>query len=91
MKYRLSAIALLAAGALALTGCSTASGSNGSNGSNAETEGDAFAQVQEAGEIVFGTEGTYRPFSFHEDGSGDLVGYDVEIAEAVAEKLGVEG
>ncbi len=84
MKHRLSAIALLAAGALALTGCSTA------NGSNDETAGDALAQVQEAGVIVFGTEGTYRPFSYHEDGSGDLVGFDVEIAEAVAEKLGVE-
>ncbi|WP_210480111.1 amino acid ABC transporter substrate-binding protein [Naasia sp. SYSU D00948] len=84
MKHRLSAIALLAVGTLALAGCST------SGGSSAETEGDALAQIQEAGEIVFGTEGTYRPFSFHEDGSGDLVGYDVEIAEAVAEKLGVE-
>jgi L-cystine transport system substrate-binding protein len=85
VKYRLSALALIAAGTLALTGCASASGSGGE-----ETSGDALAQVQEAGEIVFGTEGTYRPFSFHEDGSGDLVGYDVEIAEAVAEKLGVE-
>ncbi|WP_307859058.1 amino acid ABC transporter substrate-binding protein [Desertivibrio insolitus] len=85
MKYRLSAITLLAAGTVALTGCSTSGG-----GSSEETEGDALAQIQEAGEIVFGTEGTYRPFSFHEDGSGDLVGYDVEIAQAVADKLGVE-
>ncbi|WP_307807066.1 amino acid ABC transporter substrate-binding protein [Naasia sp. SYSU D00057] len=84
MKHRLSAFALLAAGTIALAGCST-----GSDSSDA-AEGDALAQVQEAGEIVFGTEGTYRPFSFHEDGSGDLVGYDVEIAQAVAEKLGVE-
>jgi cystine transport system substrate-binding protein len=81
VKYRLSALALLAAGTVALTGCSTGGGA---------AESDALAQVEEAGEIVFGTEGTYRPFSFHEDGSGDLVGYDVEIAEAVAEKLGVD-
>ncbi|MFP3467874.1 transporter substrate-binding domain-containing protein, partial [Leifsonia sp. SIMBA_070] len=46
--------------------------------------------VQEAGTIVVGAEGTYRPFSFHADGAGDLTGYDVEITEAVAEKLGVE-
>ncbi len=37
-----------------------------------------------------GTEGTYPPFTFHEGGSGDLVGYDVEVTEAVAEELGVD-
>lgn len=46
--------------------------------------------IQEQGTMVVGTEGTYRPFSFHEDGVGELTGYDVEITEAVAEKLGVD-
>lgn len=46
--------------------------------------------VQDQGTLTIGTEGTYRPFSFHEDGVGDLTGYDVEIARAVAGKLGVE-
>ncbi|MFF2676270.1 amino acid ABC transporter substrate-binding protein [Arthrobacter koreensis] len=45
--------------------------------------------VQDQGTLTIGTEGTYRPFSFHEDGVGDLTGYDVEIARAVAGKLGV--
>jgi L-cystine transport system substrate-binding protein len=84
VKFRLSALALLAAGALALTGCSAGSNSSAAAGD------DALAQVQKAGEITFGTEGTYRPFSFHDDGSGKLAGYDVEIAQAVAGKLGVK-
>ncbi|GAA1721401.1 amino acid ABC transporter substrate-binding protein [Isoptericola hypogeus] len=42
------------------------------------------------GTLTVATEGTYRPFTFHDEGSGDLVGYDVEVAEAVAEKLGLE-
>jgi len=84
VKYRLPALALLTAGIIALTGCSTG------GGSSQAAEGDALAQVKAAGEIVFGTEGTYRPFSYHEDGSGDLAGYDVEIAQAVAKKLGVK-
>jgi cystine transport system substrate-binding protein len=83
VKYRLPAIALLAVASIALTGCATGS-------AGAQTDGgDTLAEVTKAGEIVFGTEGTYRPFSFHEDGSGDLTGYDVEIAQAVAKKLGV--
>ena len=54
----------------------------------------AFAQsavevVQQAGKLRIGTEGTYAPFTFH-DASGALVGFDVEIGRAVAEKLGVD-
>lgn len=54
----------------------------------------AFAQtalddIKTAGAIRIGTEGTYAPFTFH-DASGALVGFDVEIGEAIAEKLGVE-
>lgn len=48
-------------------------------------------EVQDAGELKIGTEGTYKPFTFHdEDGTGDLTGFDVEVAEAVAKELGVE-
>lgn len=41
------------------------------------------------GTLTVATEGTYKPFSYH-DASGDLVGYDIEVAEAVAGKLGLE-
>ena len=49
----------------------------------------ALEQVQSAGALRIGTEGTYAPFTFH-DASGELVGFDVEIGRAIAEKLGVE-
>lgn len=35
-----------------------------------------------------GTEGVYAPFSFHDERSGELTGYDVDVARAVGEKLG---
>ena len=41
------------------------------------------------GTLTVATEGTYKPFSYHDE-SGELVGYDVEVATAVAEKLGLE-
>jgi cystine transport system substrate-binding protein len=80
----LAALALAAAASLGLAACGS-----GDAGSDA-TAATGLEAVQEAGTIVVGTEGTYRPFSFHADGAGDLTGYDVEITEAVAEKLGVE-
>lgn len=41
------------------------------------------------GELNVGTEGTYAPFSFHDE-SGKLTGYDVEVTEEVAKRLDVE-
>ncbi|WP_457072610.1 ABC transporter substrate-binding protein/permease [Mycobacteroides abscessus] len=35
-----------------------------------------------------GTEGVYTPFSFHDGHTGELTGYDVDVARAVGEKLG---
>lgn len=51
--------------------------------------GENLAAVKSAGVFKIGTEGTYAPFTFH-DASGKLVGFDVEIGQAVAAKLGVK-
>ena len=51
--------------------------------------GENLDQIKSAGIIKIGTEGTYAPFTFH-DSSNKLVGFDVEIGEAVAKKLGVK-
>lgn len=82
----LSTTALVLASAVALAGC--ASGAETPAG-GASTDESGFALVTD-GTLTVATEGTYRPFSFHEDGTGPLVGYDVEVAEAVAEKLDLE-
>lgn len=59
-------------------------------GDSAETTGDdSLAKVQSAGVLKIGTEGTYAPYSYHEE-DGSLTGFDVEIAELIAEKLGVK-
>ncbi|WP_422122108.1 amino acid ABC transporter substrate-binding protein [Planococcus sp. X10-3] len=50
---------------------------------------DLLAKVQDEGTLLVGTEGTYPPFTFHDE-SGELTGFDVEIAREVADRLGVE-
>lgn len=84
--------ALLLTVALAVTACSPGAGTAppAVDGSSPATADQSLADVQEAGALVVGTEGTYRPFSYHEDGAGELTGYDVEVIRAVAEQLGVE-
>jgi L-cystine transport system substrate-binding protein len=50
---------------------------------------DDLAQIKSAGVFRVGTEGTYAPFTYH-DASGKLTGFDVEIASAIAQRLGVK-
>ena len=53
------------------------------------TAGDNLDAIKAAGVIKIGTEGTYAPFTYH-DTAGKLVGFDVEIGQAIARHLGVK-
>jgi len=70
-------VAVLLLAAFLLTAC----GSSATNGDN---------PVKSAGVLRVGTEGVYSPFSYHDPATGQLVGYDVDVARAVADKLGVK-
>jgi cystine transport system substrate-binding protein len=50
--------------------------------------GSNLEQIKSAGAFKIGTEGTYAPFTYH-DADGKLVGFDVEIGEEIAKRLGV--
>ena len=52
-------------------------------------QGSLIERINGKGTVTVGTEGTYAPFSYH-DADGKLTGYDVEVARAVADKLGVK-
>ncbi|MDR5658988.1 ABC transporter substrate-binding protein [Serpentinicella sp. ANB-PHB4] len=45
--------------------------------------------INEKGTLTFAMTGAYPPFNFIND-DGDLVGFDIDIANAIAEKMGVE-
>ena len=51
--------------------------------------GNTDEPLSSAGVLRVGTEGVYSPFSYHDPATGQLVGYDVDIARAVGDKLGV--
>ena len=51
--------------------------------------GDLLAAILAKGEIVVAMEGTWSPWTYHDE-SGELVGYDVEVAQAIADHLGVK-
>ena len=62
-------------------------------GSTASTDtaasADLLSQIQERGTITVAMEGTWAPWTYHDE-NDNLVGYDVEVATEIAKKLGVE-
>ena len=85
---------MAAAGVLTLAGCSSNSGSSaaasGAASSAASTgAADQLAAIQTNGKLEVALEGAWQPWSYHDE-SDTLVGYDVEVSRAIAEKLGVE-
>lgn len=97
-KKKLVSVILAAAMvcAAALTGCSSQDAQKSEKDSTSaetvtgtEVPKDLLAQIQERGEIVVAMEGTWAPWTYHNE-EDVLVGYDVEVAQQIAEKLGVK-
>ncbi len=81
-------VLLTVLGAFALAGCGgKAPGNDASSGAGGEK--DQLARIQEAGEITVAMEGTWAPWTYHDE-NDELVGFDVEVAQKIAEKLGVK-
>lgn len=58
-------------------------------GSQETPSGDLLERIKAKGEITIAMEGTWAPWTYHNE-NGELVGYDVEVGQAIAEKLGVK-
>lgn len=52
-------------------------------------EDDLLETVKARGNVVVATEGAWSPWTYHDE-SDALVGFDVEVARAIAERMGVE-
>ncbi|MGG1663806.1 transporter substrate-binding domain-containing protein [Brevibacillus sp. NRS-1366] len=86
--------ALLSCLLLGMVGCSSSGSTSQPNNATTPPAEQAASQnlldkVNAEKKLVIGTEGTYSPFTFH-DQSGKLTGYDVDVVTEVAKRLGVE-
>lgn len=98
MKIRYALPALAAAAALVLTGCVNNAEEEGTGGdktdASATIKPDEAAvallpeDVRKSGEIVIGTDAEYPPNEY-KNSKGEPIGWGVDLAEAVAAKLGL--
>ena len=84
---------MAAAGVLSLSGCGSSGSSSAAASSTtsgaAAAGSDLLSTIQSRGTLIVALEGAWQPWSYHDE-SDTLVGYDVEVSRAIAEKLGVE-
>lgn len=97
----LMACAVLASASLALTACgsSGSDGGSGASGSSSATVGAVSADpslaalvpadIKSGGKLVVGSDASYAPNEFQDD-KGTIVGMDVDLANAIAAKLGLK-
>lgn len=79
---KIAAVAAVAVLAISMVGC-------GSSGDENKT---ALDKIKESGKLVVGTSADYPPYEFHAtvDGKDEIKGFDIDIAQAVADDLGVK-
>ena len=56
----------------------------------AEKDSGKVAEIVERGTLIVGTTGDYRPLSFYEPATGDYWGFGIEVAQEIANDLGVK-
>ncbi len=79
-KYLVLAVALIIMVSIFTEGCQQAE----------EQTGDtSLARIKDAGEITFSMSGGYPPFNFYNN-ENELVGFDIDVCEEIAIRLGVE-
>ncbi len=77
-KKRWISLLLMSLMILSLTACQKDTG-----------EDNSLQYIKDNGKFVMGLDDTFAPMGFTDD-NGDIIGFDVDLAKAVCEKLGVE-
>ncbi len=81
---KILALVLALVMALSLVAC----GGDEDNGQ--KEEDNSLQRVLDAGKLSIGAEGNWIPYVYNEEGTGEITGFEVEIAREIAKRLGVE-
>lgn len=87
---KLGIISMVAALALTATigfaGCSSAPAASGTSQT---TEDNSLQKVKDAGKFILGLDATFKPMGYTDE-NDQIVGFDIDVAEEVCKRMGVE-
>lgn len=81
---------------LALVGCNNETQSIENQEAETQVEvsenSQTLQKIKNSGQLIMGTNANYPPFEFHKvvDGEDKILGFDISIANEIADELGVE-
>lgn len=90
-KFAVGIVSVLLS-AVVLAGCGGSGDSAAktvSSNATVSSEKDLLARIREKGKITIAMEGTWAPWTYHDE-DNDLMGYDVGVGQYIAEELGVK-
>ncbi|GED66407.1 ABC transporter substrate-binding protein [Brevibacillus reuszeri] len=88
MKKTIKTIASVVFSMSLLVGCSQGAAPGNNGGQAGAPSGEASSMTKEAGVFIFAASGEYQPFSYFKD--AQLTGFDIEIGNEIAKRLGLE-
>ncbi len=73
-----------------LAGCGKVSDKDSSSGNSSSTSAsdDSLQKVLDSGEFVLGLDASFPPMGFSDE-NNEIVGFDIDVAQAVCDKMGV--
>lgn len=91
MKKKLAALLLLVFSlSVGLVGCGSKTVDPAKDAEPVATEDGSWERVQKAGKITVGLDDSYKPMGFRDETTGEIVGFDIDMAKAIGEKLEIE-
>lgn len=95
-RFLTAAASVLTAAALMLTGCGTSAGNEDSVDTDAadtsaeiSAEDNSLQKVLDSGKFVLGLDATFKPMGYTDE-NDQIVGFDIDVAEEVCSRMGVE-
>lgn len=91
MKKKLALVLILCLSLSVLFGC----GNDGANKEPATDKDPAVAdesltKVEDQGKFIVGLDDAFPPMGYREEGTNEIIGFDIDLAKEVASRMGVE-
>lgn len=93
MKKRLLSLIMVSVLVLSFAACGKASQQAGEgtakDAAATQTDDQSLQYILDKGELILGLDDSFPPMGFRDD-NGEIIGFDIDLAKAVCEKLGVK-
>lgn len=89
MKKSMFTRFLAAAAALSMLAVTAGCGGKGSSSESSSKEDNSLQEVLDSGKFVLGLDATFKPMGYTDE-NDEIVGFDIDVAEEVCDRLGVE-